>query len=89
MLISEIDIVLEKEWQASAKLCKSSTPNNKLGASALSSCKAQGYRARETGKSQKIGKKTTNQSLVRWENYRWKRVCTRVKRRWKKPILAK
>ena len=57
MLISEIDIVLEKEWQASAKLCKSSTPNNKLGASALSSCKAQGYRARETGKSQKIGKK--------------------------------
>ena len=56
MLLSEIDIVLEKEWQASAKLCKSSTPNNKLGASALSSCKAQGYRARETGKSQKIGK---------------------------------
>ena len=57
MLIAEIDIMLEKEWQASAKLCKSSTPNNKLGASALSSCKAQGYRARETGKSQKIGKK--------------------------------
>tara|TARA_B100001287_G_C22256949_1_gene333103 strand:+ start:248 stop:493 length:246 start_codon:yes stop_codon:yes gene_type:complete len=57
MFIHEIDIMLEKEWQASAKLCKSSTPNNKLGASALSSCKAQGYRARETGKSQKIGKK--------------------------------
>ena len=57
MLIAEIDTMLEKEWQASAKLCKSSTPNNKLGASALSSCKAQGYRARETGKSQKIGKK--------------------------------
>ena len=57
MLIAEIDTMLEKEWQASAKLCKSSTPNNKLGASALSSCKAQGYRARETGKSQKRGKK--------------------------------
>ena len=57
MLIVELDAQLVEDWKASKKLCKSSTPNNKLGASALSSCKAQGYRARETGKSQKIGKK--------------------------------
>ena len=57
MKIIEIDALVEKEWKASKKLCKSSTPNNKLGNSALSSCKAQGYRARETGKSQKIGNK--------------------------------
>jgi hypothetical protein len=57
MKVFEIDELAEKEWKASKKLCKSSTPNNKLGASALSSCKAQGYRSRETGKSQKIGNK--------------------------------
>ena len=32
----------------------------KAGASALASCKAQGYRARQTGKSQKMGGKTGN-----------------------------
>lgn len=57
MKVFEIDELAEKEWKASKKLCKSSTPNNKLGASALASCKAQGYRSRETGKSQLIGKK--------------------------------
>tara|TARA_B100001094_G_C17960403_1_gene685120 strand:+ start:535 stop:780 length:246 start_codon:yes stop_codon:yes gene_type:complete len=57
MKVFEIDALAEKEWKASKKLCKSSTPNNKLGNSALSSCKAQGYRARETGKSQKMGQK--------------------------------
>ena len=57
MKVFEIDELAEKEWKASAKLCKSSTPDSKLGASALSSCKAQGYRARDTGKSQKIGNK--------------------------------
>jgi hypothetical protein len=57
MKVFEIDELAEKEWKASKKLCKSSTPDSKLGASALSSCKAQGYRARDTGKSQKIGNK--------------------------------
>lgn len=45
------------EWKASKELCKSSKPDSALGASALASCKAQGYRSRSTGKSQKIGKK--------------------------------
>tara|TARA_B110000211_G_C14045857_1_gene538901 strand:- start:106 stop:351 length:246 start_codon:yes stop_codon:yes gene_type:complete len=55
MKMSDVDVLVEKEWKASKKLCKSSTPNNKLGNSALSSCKAQGYRARSTGKTQKMG----------------------------------
>ena len=46
-----------EEWKASKKLCTSSKPDSALGASALASCKAQGYRARTGGKSHKIGKK--------------------------------
>lgn len=54
----KIDEVLTSEeeladWQASKKLCKSSKPNSKLGASALASCKAQGYRRRSGKKSHK------------------------------------
>jgi len=45
-----------KDWKASQELCKSSTPDSALGASALSSCKAQGLRRRQTGKSQKKGR---------------------------------
>ena len=45
------------ETPASRDLCTSSKPNSALGASNLASCKAQGYRARRTGKSQKIGSK--------------------------------
>jgi len=56
MKVFEIDELAEKEWKASAKLCKSSTPDSKLGASALASCKSQGYRARDGKKSHKIGK---------------------------------
>ncbi len=41
-----------EEWRATASLCKSSKPDSALGASALSSCKAQGLRARQTGKTQ-------------------------------------
>lgn len=37
--------------KASRKLCLSAKPNSKLGASNLSSCKAQGLRAREGKKS--------------------------------------
>tara|TARA_B100000780_G_C20980935_1_gene391970 strand:- start:545 stop:805 length:261 start_codon:yes stop_codon:yes gene_type:complete len=48
------------EWAATRSLCKSSKPDHAIGASALSSCKAQGYRARQTGKSQKMGGKKGN-----------------------------
>lgn len=43
------------EEPASRKLCTSSKPNSALGASNLASCKSQGYRSREGGKSHKIG----------------------------------
>ena len=46
-----------EEWQASKELCRSSRPNSALGASALASCKSQGYRRREGKKSHKVGKK--------------------------------
>lgn len=45
-----------EDWQASRSLCKSSKPNSALGASALASCKSQGYRRREGNKSHKLGK---------------------------------
>lgn len=41
--------------RASRKLCLSSTPNQDLGSSNLASCKSQGLRAREGGKSHLIG----------------------------------
>lgn len=41
--------------RASRKLCLSSAPNQDLGASNLASCKSQGLRAREGGKSHLIG----------------------------------
>lgn len=46
-----------EEWKASKELCKSPRSNASLGASALASCKSQGYRRREGGKSHKIGDK--------------------------------
>jgi hypothetical protein len=57
-----VDEVLTREedledWQASRSLCKSSKPDSALGASALASCKSQGYRRREGKKSHKVGKK--------------------------------
>ena len=42
------------EWKASRKLCTSGKPNRALGASALSSCIAQGYRARQTEEPQDV-----------------------------------
>ena len=54
MKITDIDESLEMEWQASKELCRSSRPNSKLGASALASCKSQGYRKRSGKKSYKI-----------------------------------
>lgn len=53
------DIINEQdmdEWQATRSLCKSSKPDSALGASALASCKSQGYRRRDGAKSHKISK---------------------------------
>lgn len=47
---------LDEAGKASRSLCVSSKPDNELGASQLSSCKAQGLRARSGEKSHKIGK---------------------------------
>ena len=46
-----------EEWKASRQLCRSSTPDSELGASALASCKSQGLRARDGKKSHKVGNK--------------------------------
>ena len=56
MKISEIT-TRTPEAKASKELCTSSTPDKKLGASNLASCKSQGYRARDGDKSHKIGSK--------------------------------
>lgn len=56
MKIFDIEPLILDEVKASAKLCKSSRSNASLGASALASCKSQGYRRREGKKSHKIGK---------------------------------
>ena len=56
-LNSELDGEIQSEWQASKKLCRSSRPNDSLGASALASCKSQGLRKRDGKKSHKIGKR--------------------------------
>ena len=57
MKIIDICNEAETEAQASAKLCRSSIPNSRLGASNLASCKSQGLRSRSGKKSHKIGKK--------------------------------
>ena len=56
-LNTELDSEINNKWQASKKLCRSSRPNDSLGASALASCKSQGLRKREGKKSHKIGKR--------------------------------
>ena len=68
VLTSEEDI---EEWKASRELCKSSKPNSKLGASALASCKSQGFRTRTGKKSHKIGKKrvTVGGKKIRGKKY--------------------
>jgi hypothetical protein len=57
VLTQEDDI---EEWKASKKLCKSNRSDNSLGASALSSCKSQGYRRRDSKVRHTIGKKRQN-----------------------------
>ena len=53
LLITETELA---DWQASRSLCKSSKPDSAIGASALASCKSQGYRRRSGNKSHKLGK---------------------------------
>ncbi len=58
MKISEFlnqEQIADLDERASRKLCLSTTPNQELGASNLASCKSQGLRAREGGKSHLIG----------------------------------
>jgi len=43
------------EEPASRALCTSGKPDSALGASQLASCKSQGYRSRDGGKSHKVG----------------------------------
>jgi len=71
MKISEIDSQVVDEAKASAKLCKSSRSNDSLGASALASCKSQGYRRREGKKSHKIGdnRKTVGGKKIKGKKY--------------------
>lgn len=60
-----------EEWKASKELCKSSRSSASLGASALSSCKSQGYRRREGKKTHKIGKRriTIGGKKIRGKKY--------------------
>jgi len=71
MRIEDIDESVLDEAKASAKLCKSSRSNDSLGASALASCKSQGYRRREGKKSHKVGKsrKTMGGKKIRGKKY--------------------
>lgn len=53
-LSSSTDHAVSEE-PASRELCTSGKPDAALGASQLSSCKSQGYRSRDGGKSHKVG----------------------------------
>lgn len=46
-----------EEWKATKELCQSNRSNASLGASALSSCKSQGYRRRESKVKHTINRK--------------------------------
>ncbi len=50
-----------EEWRASRELCLSPRSNDSLGASALSSCRSQGYRSRSSRVRHTIG--TRRQSI--------------------------
>lgn len=73
MKMYDIDPVVLDEAKASRKLCKSSTPNSKLGASQLASCKSQGLRRREGNKSHKLGKSPTSRVKVGGKKLRGKK----------------
>ena len=56
-----LDVLIEtadiEEWQASKELCRSNRSDSSLGASALSSCRSQGLRRRDSKVRHTIGKK--------------------------------
>jgi len=52
--VTSTDASLDEE-PASRELCQSGKPDSALGASQLASCKSQGYRSRDGGKSHKVG----------------------------------
>lgn len=52
LFTNDIDI---EEWKASKELCKSPRSDKSLGASALSSCKSQGLRGRDSKVKAKYG----------------------------------
>ncbi len=54
VLTRETDI---EEWKASKELCQSPRSDASLGASALSSCRSQGLRRRDSKVKHTIGKK--------------------------------
>ena len=53
-ILEVLSLDLEEE-PASRELCQSGKPDSALGASQLASCKSQGYRSRDGGKSHKVG----------------------------------
>lgn len=53
----EDTFTLDESGKATRKLCKSTKPNSELGASQLSSCISQGFRARATEKKFTINRK--------------------------------
>ena len=50
-----IETELDERGPASKKLCLSSVPDDKLGASQLSSCKSQGFRTRHSKRTYYLG----------------------------------
>lgn len=66
----KIDELLENreedlaDWQASRSLCKSSKPDSALGASALSSCKSQGLRSRNSKVKARYGGKKNRRRIT-------------------------
>lgn len=58
------ELELDERGKASLKLCKSSVPDEDLGASQLASCKSQGLRARDGDKSHKLGKSSKSRVKV-------------------------
>jgi len=61
LLENELDI---EEWRASKQLCTSGKPDSAIGASALASCKSQGYRRRDGNKSHKLGQRKSSRVKV-------------------------
>jgi len=53
-----------EEWKASKELCKSTRSDNSLGASALSSCKSQGLRGRDSKVKAKYGGSKKRRKIV-------------------------